>query len=244
MPKDAGGLPYPEGGDHGGSDDEFDAVVLDESFVRAAQVHEPTAEERILAAVEARLERETAAGTSRGRKPGDPNDETDSGEAGDAGDLDDIDEAYDVEAAGEAGRRSDRSAVDADGPPFELRQLGSGGRYRVGHWYGGGPGGYQHNWTGHGGRARWQHGVAWVLALLMGVGVVLIAAAAVYRGVNSGGTRPMVPVQSSSPESNHGSSADGGTARTGGGGTAGTGSPGASAGATTVQSPAPSVKAH
>ncbi|WP_051940609.1 SCO2584 family spore wall biosynthesis protein [Phaeacidiphilus oryzae] len=217
MPKDAGGLPYPEGWDHGDDGDDYAAVVFDESFVRGAQVHEPTAEERILAAVEARLERETrenTAGPGRRGTPAEPNDEADAGEAGD---LDDIDEADPDDPDGRTG---------SGGLPLELRPLGGGARYRVGHWYGGGPGGYQQNWAGYGGQSRWQRGVAWVLALVMGVGVVLLAAAAVYRGVNSGGTHPMIPVPSSSPESSHGAAST---------------DSGIRSGATRPSSPAPSV---
>ncbi|KNB53036.1 hypothetical protein [Streptomyces caatingaensis] len=43
------------------------------------------------------------------------------------------------------------------------------------------------------GRPRWQRPVAWVLCVLMGVGVVAFAFAAVYRGASSGDRREPAP---------------------------------------------------
>ncbi|MFE2385050.1 MULTISPECIES: hypothetical protein [Streptomyces] len=45
---------------------------------------------------------------------------------------------------------------------------------------------------GHGRQARWHRPVAWVLAVVMGVGMVALAFAAVYRGTSSG-TRDQLP---------------------------------------------------
>nr|WP_241670580.1 hypothetical protein [Streptomyces lavendulae] len=45
---------------------------------------------------------------------------------------------------------------------------------------------------GHGKQARWHRPVAWVLAVVMGVGMVALAFAAVYRGASSG-TRDQLP---------------------------------------------------
>ncbi|MGW2489321.1 SCO2584 family spore wall biosynthesis protein [Streptomyces sp. NPDC001606] len=45
---------------------------------------------------------------------------------------------------------------------------------------------------GHGKQVRWHRPVAWVLAVVMGIGMVALAFAAVYRG-SSGGTRDRVP---------------------------------------------------
>ncbi|MEU1350210.1 hypothetical protein [Streptomyces sp. NPDC005795] len=60
MPDDVGGRPFPNGwepdDDRGGADEDFASVVFDEDFVRAAEFHEPTAVERLLAAAEARAE--------------------------------------------------------------------------------------------------------------------------------------------------------------------------------------------
>ncbi|MEV5796937.1 hypothetical protein [Streptomyces collinus] len=49
----------------------------------------------------------------------------------------------------------------------------------------------------HGKQARWHRAVAWVLALVMGVGMVALAFAAVYRGASSN-TRDRVPSPASS----------------------------------------------
>ncbi|MGW3628461.1 SCO2584 family spore wall biosynthesis protein, partial [Streptomyces sp. NPDC000880] len=57
MPDDVGGKPFPDGwepdDDRGGADEDFASVVFDEDFVRAAEIHEPTAVERLLAAAQA-----------------------------------------------------------------------------------------------------------------------------------------------------------------------------------------------
>lgn len=61
-----GGSPFPDGWepdddhDRGGWDEEFASVVFDEDFIKAAEVHEPTAVERLLAAAQARAEAQEA----------------------------------------------------------------------------------------------------------------------------------------------------------------------------------------
>ncbi|TWV35871.1 hypothetical protein FRZ03_26435 [Streptomyces misionensis] len=47
---------------------------------------------------------------------------------------------------------------------------------------------------GHGKQARWHRPVAWVLAVVMGVGMVALAFAAVYRGTSSGARDQLPPV--------------------------------------------------
>ncbi|MQY15639.1 hypothetical protein SRB5_58260 [Streptomyces sp. RB5] len=80
-----GGRPFfpdgdePDGYHRGGADDDFASVVLDEDFVRAAVVHEPTAVERMVAAAEARAEAERTL---------------EEGRYGDDPDHDDPDEEY------------------------------------------------------------------------------------------------------------------------------------------------------
>ncbi|WP_185832558.1 hypothetical protein [Streptomyces sp. WAC 04229] len=50
-------------------------------------------------------------------------------------------------------------------------------------------------------QVRWHRPVAWVLALVMGVGMVALAFAAVYRGASSGsGTQQVPPPASTGPE--------------------------------------------
>ncbi|WP_406435882.1 hypothetical protein OHB00_17740 [Streptomyces sp. NBC_00631] len=158
VPEDVGGTPFSDGWDpdddhdHGMSDEEFDAVVFDEAFVKAAVVHEPTAVERLLAAAQARAEASEAE-ARRAHARGERYDDgygTDGPEFGHAGELDDLDD----------------SDVLEDG-------YGAAGTY--------------------GKHVRWHRPVAWMLALVMGVGMVALAFAAVYRGASSGGSRDQVP---------------------------------------------------
>ncbi|MEU9699886.1 hypothetical protein [Streptomyces sp. NPDC047981] len=151
MPDDVGGRPFQDGrdpensDDRGGAKDDFATVVFDEDFVRAAEVHEPTAVERLLAAAQARAEAE-AARARAGARPGDDEDGYDPSDpfAGPYGD------AYDPD--------------DPDGGPYGPH----GGALRP-----------------YRGSARWHRPVAWVLALVMGVGMVALAFTAVYRGASA-----------------------------------------------------------
>ncbi|MFI6205054.1 hypothetical protein ACIBAI_01460 [Streptomyces sp. NPDC051041] len=45
----------------------------------------------------------------------------------------------------------------------------------------------------YGRQVRWHRPVAWMLALVMGIGMVALAFAAVYRGASSGNSRDQVP---------------------------------------------------
>ncbi|MFJ2769535.1 hypothetical protein [Streptomyces sp. NPDC087300] len=160
MPEDVGGTPsFPDGWepdddrDRGGADEEFASVVFDEDFVRAAEIHEPTAVERLLAAAQARAEAsEAEARRARTRGPGHESPDDDlyedgfGADTGDFGTDDDLDGGY-------------------ENDPFEER-YGRPGR--------------------HPGRARWHRPVAWMLALVMGIGMVALAFTAVYRGASSG----------------------------------------------------------
>jgi hypothetical protein len=47
--------------------------------------------------------------------------------------------------------------------------------------------------AGYGRQVRWHRPVAWMLALVMGIGMVALAFTAVYRGSSSGGGRDRVP---------------------------------------------------
>lgn len=176
MAEDVGGSPYSDGADHGGADDEFATVVLDEAFVRSAAVHEPSARERQLAAAEARLEPESGV-------PG-----------------------WALELSGADGHDGLDGLDGSDGLPLELRPHPSGldddriytdpwagpgralGRRRAVRWPGYVP-------RGPMGRRqiaqqRWHRPVAWVLVVLMGVSLVAIAVAAVYRGAGGTGGAP------------------------------------------------------
>ncbi len=166
MPDDVGGKPFPDGEEpeshhHGGADDPFASVVFDEEFVRSAAIHEPSAAERLLAADRARAEADAA----RARPVGGPDEP-----------YDEVPGGYGPDGAGPpAGRplgglrglAHDLDPDDAYGPY---------GRYGTAR----GP------YRGH---ARWHRPVAWVLAIVMGIGVVALAFAAVYRGASSSGSR-------------------------------------------------------
>ncbi len=160
MPDDVGGKPFPDGwepdDDRGGADEDFATVVFDEDFVRAAEIHEPTAVERLLAAAQARAEAEAArAGSGMGVHD---------------------DEFYD-DAYGLYGR--ERLHGD-DGEESDLDELsGPYGRH----------GGALRPYRGS---ARWHRPVAWILALLMGIGMVALAFTAVYRGA-AGNRQDQVP---------------------------------------------------
>ncbi|MEU9486741.1 hypothetical protein AB0D83_24250 [Streptomyces decoyicus] len=178
MSDDVGGKPFPDGeepdehhGSHGKADEEFASVVFDEEFVRSAQIHEPSAVERMLAAAEARAEAE-AARSGPGFGP----------------------EGDDPDEPGPRGRRRARGADDYDGysdyPDYE--DDGEYGDYPYGPYgpYGGALRPYRSS-------SRWHRPVAWVLAVVMGIGLVALAFSAVYRG-SSGRTQTPAPAPTSS----------------------------------------------
>ena len=174
-----GGKPFPDGeepdehhhGSHGKADEEFASVVFDEEFVRSAQIHEPSAVERMLAAAEARAEAE-AARSGPGFGP----------------------EGDDPDGPGPRGHRRARGADDYDGysdyPEYD--DDGEYGDYPYGPYgpYGGALRPYR-------GSSRWHRPVAWVLAVVMGIGLVALAFSAVYRG-SSGRTQSPAPAPTSS----------------------------------------------
>ncbi|WP_406000926.1 hypothetical protein [Streptomyces sp. NBC_00829] len=161
MPDDVGGRPFPDGwepdDDRGGADEDFASVVFDEDFVRAAEIHEPSAVERLLAAAQARAEAEAARAGSRGGAPDE--------------------ELYDDGYGGEYARG--RAYGDDDGPDFDDEYTGPYGRH----------GGVLRPYRGS---ARWHRPVAWILALVMGIGMVALAFTAVYRGA-AGNRQDQVP---------------------------------------------------
>ncbi|MDJ0466819.1 hypothetical protein [Streptomyces sp. H27-C3] len=160
MADDAGGKPFQDGrepdDDRGGADEDFASVVFDEDFVRAAEIHEPTAAERLLAAAQARAEAE-ASRARAGRGPSDD-------------DLYDDGYGPGFGPGGERGHDGEYGA-GADGE-YPDDESGPYGRH----------GGVLRPYRGH---ARWHRPVAWLLALLMGIGMVALAFAAVYRGASN-----------------------------------------------------------
>lgn len=152
-----GGRPFPDGwepdDDRGGADEDFASVVFDEDFVRAAEIHEPTAVERLLAAAQARAEAEA----SRSRAGVGPLDDDYSDEGHDhGGPYGGEDLSYDP--------------LDPDSGPY--------GRH----------GGVLRPYRGS---ARWHRPVAWILAVLMGIGMVALAFGAVYRNASGNRQNPV-----------------------------------------------------
>ncbi|HEY9374656.1 hypothetical protein [Streptomyces sp.] len=160
MPDDVGGKPFQDGGDpedsvdRGGADEDFATVVFDEDFVRAAEIHEPTAVERLLAAAQARAEADAA----RARAGGPADDEY-------------YEDGYDP-----GGRFLGSDGYDPDGYDDAGPYGPHGGALRP-----------------YRGSARWHRPVAWVLALVMGVGMVALAFTAVYRGATAEREDPAPP---------------------------------------------------
>lgn len=135
-------------------------MVFDEDFVRAAEIHEPTAVERLLAAAQARAEAEA----SRARAGGGPPD----------------DELYEGYGPGSAYGRGSAYGDPLD--PDDDDAYGSGPYGR----HGGALRPYR-------GAARWHRPVAWLLAVLMGIGMVALAFSAVYRNTSGNRQDPAPP---------------------------------------------------
>ncbi|MEV8535137.1 hypothetical protein [Streptomyces sp. NPDC051211] len=154
MPDDVGGKPFPDHGepddDRGGADQDFASVVFDEDFVRSAEIHEPSAAERL-------REAEAARAVAGGR-PGDedPFDAYPYGHPDGYGPGEAPDDGYDS--------------------PYGYG-YGTGYGYDPYGAYGGALRPYR-------GRSRWLRPVAWVLAVVMGIGMVALAFIAVYRSAS------------------------------------------------------------
>ncbi|MER5467479.1 hypothetical protein ABZX90_03645 [Streptomyces sp. NPDC002935] len=174
MPEDVGGTPFPDGWepdddhDRGGADEEFASVVFDEDFVRAAVIHEPTAVERLLAAAQARAEASEAEAQARRAHA-----------RGLRGDDDRYEDGFGPDDHGDFGHDPDLDDLD-DTEVLE-------GRYGALGLYG----------RPYGKQTRWHRPVAWILALVMGIGMVALAFTAVYRGASSSGEE-QVPSPASS----------------------------------------------
>ncbi|MGP4111679.1 SCO2584 family spore wall biosynthesis protein [Streptomyces sp. 4N509B] len=224
MPDDVSGWPFadgegPDGQERGAADEAFAAVVLDEDFVEAAAIHEPSAAERILYAALERAESEAA-----GEPPYHPEAGLDPGMA-------------DVGAMGEADQDDDEGRFDrSDYMRYlpeefreDLRDVGDD-RYDLGDEFRDeyrdeyreeddeGPGFPPHAPYGvpaprrFAGRSsslsagssspryahstwrmtRWQRPVACVLAVVMGISVIALALIAIQRAGSSqrGDTTP------------------------------------------------------
>lgn len=157
-----GGKPFPDDGepenehdDRGGADQDFASVVFDEDFVRNAEIHEPSAAERL-------REAEAARAAVAGGRPVD----------------EDPFEGYPYGWP--------HGLPDGYGPD-DLPYGEHNDPYDHGH----GPyGAYGGSMRPYRGRSRWLRPVAWVLAVVMGIGMVALAFTAVYRGASGSSGDP------------------------------------------------------
>jgi hypothetical protein len=193
--EDVGGTPFPDGGgpdddqDRGAPDDEFAPVVFDEEFVRAAPVHEPTAVERLVAAAQARAEASEAEAARRARAGGARPEEDRHDEAPGPDDpgLAHGPPRLGGPDTGSSGGFVARTGQDPRGPGLPGGEAAAD--FAPGLF--GRPGGSVRP-------GRWHRPVAWVLALVMGMGMVALAFTAVQRGA-AGQTGQVPPPVSTLP---------------------------------------------
>ncbi|MCX4236700.1 hypothetical protein [Streptomyces ortus] len=159
MPEDVGGTPFPDGWE---PDDDRDRGGADEEFASVvfdeAFVRAATVHEPT--AVErllaaAQARAEASEAEARRTRP-----------RGLRGDDELYEDGFGPDGPGDFGH-------DPDLDDFDDRDVLDGRYGRYGH-----PGSY-------GKQVRWHRPVAWVLALVMGIGMVALAFAAVYRGASS-----------------------------------------------------------
>lgn len=171
MPEDVGGTPFPDGWE---PDDDRDRGGADEEF--ASVVFD---EDFVRAAVihePTAVERLLAAAQARAEAS-----EAEARRAharGARGDDERYEDGFGPDDHGDFGHDPDLDDLD------DTEVLG--GRYGVPGTYG----------RVYGKQTRWRRPVAWILALVMGVGMVALAFTAVYRGASSG-RQDQVPLPAS-----------------------------------------------
>ncbi|URN12006.1 hypothetical protein LUW77_10175 [Streptomyces radiopugnans] len=188
-----GGQPHqsgeePDDRDRAAADDAFASVVLDESFVRAALIHEPTAAERTLAAAQSPSETEAALAHDDQYGYGPWRDDPEGAEHDRDTGTDDGDDHHGRYRYGRlefADRLDHLEYVEDTEYPEDA---GYAYYTEEGDGRGGLHGRPPRPYRGH---VRWQRPVAWVLAVVMGVGIVAMAFAAVHRGAS--GQRQQTP---------------------------------------------------
>ncbi|MFM9455450.1 SCO2584 family spore wall biosynthesis protein [Streptomyces europaeiscabiei] len=159
MPEDVGGTPFPDGWE---PDDDRDRGGMDEEF--ASVVFD---EDFVRAAVvhePTAIERLLAAAEARAAAQ-----EAEARRAHSRNARGD-DDRYDDGFGTDFGHGRDDELEDLDDPEILEGRYGADGAY-------GRP---------YGKQTRWRRPVAWILALVMGVGMVALAFTAVYRGASSG----------------------------------------------------------
>lgn len=158
MPEDVGGSPFPDGWE---PDDDRDRGGADEEF--ASVVFDEDFVQAAAIHEPTAVERLLSAAQARAEAA-----EAETRRAhtrGARGDDERYEDGFGPDARGDFGR--DRDLDDLD--DTEVLQ----GRYGLAGTYG----------RAYGKHTRWQRPVAWMLALVMGIGMVALAFAAVYRGL-------------------------------------------------------------
>jgi hypothetical protein len=161
VPEDVGGTPFHDGRE---PDDDRDRGGRDEEF--ASVVFDEAFVRAAVVHEPTAVERLLAAAEARAAAQ-----EAEARRArarGARGDDERFEDAYGPAEGGEFGLGRDLDDLD----DTELLEGPYGARGRYGRGYGKG--------------ARWHRPVAWLLALVMGIGMVALAFAAVYRGASSG----------------------------------------------------------
>lgn len=175
MPEDVGGSPFPDGWE---PDDDRDRGGADEEF--ASVVFD---EDFVRAAAihePTAVERLLSAAQARAEAS-----EAEARRAhtrGARGDDERYEDGFGPDGRGDYGR--DRDLDDLD--DTEVLH----GRYGLAGTYG----------RAYGKHTRWQRPVAWMLALVMGIGMVALAFTAVYRGASSNRQEPVPPPASTGLE--------------------------------------------
>ncbi|MCW7947171.1 membrane protein [Streptomyces hygroscopicus] len=165
MPEDVGGTPFEDGRE---PDDDRDRGGTDEEF--ASVVFDEAFIQAAVVHEPTAVERLLAAAQARAEAQ-----EAEAHRArarGARGDDERYEDGFGPDEAGDFAYARDLDDLDDDPEVLE-------GRY-------GAPGGY-------GKGSRWHRPVAWMLALVMGIGMVALAFTAVYRGASSGRQEQVPP---------------------------------------------------
>ncbi|MER6124820.1 hypothetical protein ABT173_19670 [Streptomyces sp. NPDC001795] len=175
VPEDVGGTPFGDGRE---PDDDRDRGGMDEEF--ASVVFDEAFVRAAVVHEPTAVERLLAAAQARAEAQ-----EAEARRAharGARGDDELYEDGFGPDEGGEFGRG--RELDDLDDPEVLEGRYGAPGPY--GRVYGKG--------------VRWHRPVAWVLALVMGIGMVALAFTAVYRGSSSGRQDPVPPPATSGVE--------------------------------------------
>ncbi|MET9729439.1 hypothetical protein ABZZ79_01870 [Streptomyces sp. NPDC006458] len=170
VPEDVGGMPFPDGWE---PDDDHDRGVSDEEF--ASVVFDEAFVRAAKVHEPTAVERLLAAAQARAEAS-----EAEAARRAHGG-GEHYGDGYGPDSrAGRTGFGHDPDLYDPDDPDILDSRYGPAGPF--------------------GRHARWHRPVAWVLALVMGVGMVVLAFAAVYRGAASGRQEQVPPPASTGLE--------------------------------------------